>query len=99
MSSHRKLEHHHGKLCCVLQSLPDDVDGAISQILDVLVGSVMGSGMRHVGKGIEIFMSSPELIIIEGEEESVDIMGVNGIIRFQCQVESMSHKCITMFDI
>ena len=65
--SHGKAECSHGKLCRVLQSLPDDVNGAISEIHDVLVGSVLGSSMRHVGKGIEFFICPPEFIIVKGE--------------------------------
>ena len=97
--SHGEAECDHGKLHCVLQSLPDDVDWPISEIWDVLVGAVLGSGTRHIGKGIEFFICPPKFIIVEGEEESVDIMGVDGILRFQCQVKSTSHKCVTMFDV
>ena len=64
---HGEVECSHGELHCVFQSLPDDVDGAISEIQDVLVGLVLGSGTRHVGKGIEFFICPPEFIIVKGE--------------------------------
>ena len=112
--SHRQLQLSHGKwaLMCHLIGKRSIIMASCVVFSRVFQMMLMGRYPRysmylwawswvaaHVGKGIEIFISSPEFIIIEGEEESVNIMGVDGIKRFQCQVESTSCECVTMFDI
>ena len=48
--SHWELQGGCSKLGCVLQCLPDNVDGLVSQIFNILVGLILCSGTRYICK-------------------------------------------------
>ena len=99
VSLHWEVKDHHSQLSSILQSLSNNFNGSVSQILNVLVGMILHGSTWDISKRIKVFIVNVQFTIVELGKKMIDVVGINHVLGIKWEMKSASHKVGYLFRV